>query len=163
MGAGDKSLPNPLAQADDEDISPAQSHCFLRPQLSRDTPLALRCRAACLSQGCPHQCPAAGFMLCSPLPAWLLINHSGCGYCRHCHRHLKTEDAVSSLLRKAFLPSLTAFKGKHPFLCVLQHRNTGSDLKKMWQSCTAVLTEAASGSVMMMFWQSQGITMCVWE
>lgn len=63
-GAGDKSLLKPLARADDEDISLAQSCCLLSPE----TPPALRCRAACLSLGCPHHRPAAGFMLCSPHP-----------------------------------------------------------------------------------------------
>lgn len=91
------------------------------------------------------------------IPAWLLINHSGCSGCRHCRRHLKTEDAVSSLLRNAFLPSLTAFKGK---VCAAAQGYWFWPYKNVTKNCTAVLTEAASGSVMMTFWQSGHYNVC---
>lgn len=88
-------------------------------------PRALRGRSSRLSLGHPHRSGAgAGLPACSRL----LVHHSGCSYC--CRR-LKTEDVASSSRRKALLPSLTAFKGKHPFsVCVLRHANVGSDLKK---------------------------------
>lgn len=150
MGARDKSLwsHQRLRHQHHYELLPSVQSALCKPP-----PVLCHIGAARLSLGdSPKQALQQG--LCSAPH----INHSGCDcYCHSC-RHLKTEDVVSSLLCKAFLPSPTACKGKHPFFCacacvcvcvfVLQQRNIDSDLKSRKKSCTAVLTEAVAGSLL---------------